>query len=72
MNLRNVIMIYYHPSTLLKMPSSSDDNRVEISTNLATSDDFLNSEINNGTQVENIESLSIPQIKPGTLANDII
>ena len=49
MKLRNIIMGYSHPSTLLKMSSSSNEERVEISTNLATSNDVLNSETNNGT-----------------------
>ena len=34
--LRNVIMGYSHPITLLIMSSQSDEERVEISTNLAT------------------------------------
>ena len=70
--LRNVIMEYYHPSTLLKMSSSSDEERVEISANLATSDEVLNRETNNGTKIESVESSSVPEIKAGTIANDII
>ena len=37
--LRNVIMSYSHPITLLKILPSSDEERVEIITNLAISDD---------------------------------
>ena len=48
----HIIIGYSHPSTLLKKSSSSDKERVEISTSLATSDNVLNSETNNGTPVE--------------------
>ena len=68
----HIIIGYSHPSTLLKKSSSSDKERIEISTNLATSDDVLNSKTNNETQVVNIEYPSVPRIKPGTLANDIV
>ena len=72
MRLRNVIMGYYHPSILLKILSSSDEERIEISTNLAASNDVLNSETNNGTTIKNVESTSVTRIKVGIIANNII
>ena len=63
MKLRNAIMEYFHPSTLLKISSSLDEERVEISTNLATSNDVLSSEMNHETKIENVESQSVPPIK---------